>query len=157
MKKRGYTLIEIICTIAVILISLSIINLDLDLFKKDLLDSTIETIIADMQEAKMLAINSRINEVNVFFTLDEYQHDFNGYEIYIGGQNGKVLKKTRLNNDYIISRVKSTIPANGIVIFKPNGSISPHACTISVYDKKSNKYRNITLTIGYTRIMEVKW
>jgi hypothetical protein len=109
-----------------------------------------------MQEAKMLAINSRINEVKVFFTLDEYKHDFNGYEIYIGGQNGKVLKKRKLNNDYLISRVKSTIPENGIVIFKPDGNISPHACTISVYDKNTNKYRNITLTIGYTRIMEVK-
>ncbi|MBZ4662425.1 MAG: hypothetical protein JG776_107 [Caloramator sp.] len=156
MNKRGYTLIEIICTIAIIIISLSVINLDLDLFKKDILDSTIETIITDMQEAKMLAINSRINEVKVFFTLDEYKHDFNGYEIYIGGQNGKVLKKRKLNNDYLISRVKSTIPENGIVIFKPDGNISPHACTISVYDKNTNKYRNITLTIGYTRIMEVK-
>ncbi|WDC83774.1 prepilin-type N-terminal cleavage/methylation domain-containing protein [Caloramator sp. mosi_1] len=93
IEKRGYTLIEIICTIAIIVISLSIISLDIDSFNRKFLDSTIDTIIADMQEAKMLAINSRVDEVKVYFTLDEAMHDYNGYEVYIGGQNGKVLKK----------------------------------------------------------------
>ncbi|GFR36407.1 prepilin-type N-terminal cleavage/methylation domain-containing protein [Thermobrachium celere] len=133
-KQKGYTLIEVVCTIAIMMLSFSIISLNIEIFNHFYLQQTVDLVIADLQEAKMLAINNGIYDINVYFTQDSSQKDYDGYIVY--RSDGKVIKNRKLNHYFSISRIKSTIPIEGKIIFKTNGSVSPHACTVAIYDKK---------------------
>lgn len=48
----------------------------------------------------------------------------------------------------------STFNVDDKIIFKPAGNVAPFACTIALKDVDSGKKKYITLTIGFTRIME---
>lgn len=104
----------------------------------------------------MLAINNGVYDVNVLFTIGKDGKNFDGYIIYSSNINQVIIKERKFNNDIVISKKNSTIPVDAKIRFNVNGSISPHACTIALFDLGQNVTRKITLTIGYTRIMEVK-
>lgn len=156
MKKKAFTLIEVLCTISIILISLSFISIDfLSTYNKKYVELSVETIVSDLQEAKLLAINNAAYDIGVYFYLSEDGYNYNGYKVQMIGSNNSLIKTRKFNDNLVISRSKSTIPYDGRLIFRANGSVSPYAATIAIYDKDKEQYRYITLTIGYTRIMEV--
>lgn len=156
MKKKAFTLIELLCTISILLISLSFITFDyISMYNKKYTNLSIETIISDLQEAKLLAINNAAYDIGIYFYLSEDGYNYDGYKVQMIGSSNSLIKTRKFKDNLVISRSKSTIPYDGRLIFRANGSVSPYAATIAVYDKDTKQYRYITLTIGYTRIMEV--
>jgi hypothetical protein len=65
------------------------------------------------------------------------------------------LKEVKFPVNIYIDGIHSTFDTSGKMEFNPNGSVSPYVCTIMLKDRETGKTSEVTLTIGYTRIMKV--
>jgi Tfp pilus assembly protein FimT len=123
--------------------------------KKDNLDVATERLINDLKYAKMYAITKNISSISLRFIPDEKEEKYYEYEIYNPSNvSNMVMKKVKLPEGIYISKYESTF-ANDKVTFDVDGTISPGACSIVLREQNSDEKRKITLTIGFTRIMEV--
>ncbi|TDT61966.1 GspH/FimT family pseudopilin [Fonticella tunisiensis] len=156
--KRGFTLIEILCVLAIVSIISAISYPDVKrILLKDRLDITASKLVNDLRYAKMHAVTQGTSSVSVIFLKENSSDDYNGYWIYKPSNLSSMeLKKVYLTDEIYISRSESTFSITNKIQFNTNGSISPHACSIVLKDRQTGKSIKITLTIGYTRIMIVK-
>jgi prepilin-type N-terminal cleavage/methylation domain-containing protein len=149
-RKKGFTLIEIICVLAIISIIAGIHNLNLSAWSANLkLKIATRELINDLRFSKMYAASNYNSTIKLLF---------NGYKIYdVSRISGATIKDVKLKENIVIDGIHSTfygISGGKYIEFHYNGSVSP-ACTIALKDTINNKLRYITLTIGYTRAMEV--
>jgi prepilin-type N-terminal cleavage/methylation domain-containing protein len=155
--KKGFSLIEIVCVISIIGVVSSIAYPLLNIFiDKNKLNAASYMLVNDLRFAKMHAISKNSTAISVFFVEDEEKKNYNGYYIYDPtNYSAETLKKVRLSEGIVISKIESTFEQSKIK-FQTNGSVSPHACSIVLRNFKTGQKSTITLTIGFTRIMEVK-
>lgn len=157
--KKAFTLIELICILGIISIVFGIAYPTIKFYiRKDKLRMATETLINDLRYAKMYAMTNNNQGVNVRFENSGGIGGFDSYLIYNPSNMAKMtIKKVSLPSGVrICSRNEgSTFNTDNIVTFKPEGNVSPFACTIVIKDIFTGKKKYITLTIGFTRIMEV--
>ncbi|WP_168190048.1 GspH/FimT family pseudopilin [Caloramator sp. E03] len=160
-SKRGFTLIEILFTVFLIIMMLSLCYPKVKPYiLKDRLSLSCEELIGDLRYAKMQAICKNSTSVRVIFLNDNGKGEYNEYLIYAIGTNissSMVLKHVKLPKNVFISRNKSTfsiLNSENKLTFYPKGNVNP-PCTITLVDKETGREEAITLTIGYTRIMKV--
>ena len=158
-KNKGYTLIEMICVMAILGIICSICYPNLNGFiRGQRLNVCTKMLVNDLRYAKMYAVSKNYPVINVMFIGDVGKEIYSGYKIYVpGSMENATLKEKSFYKEIIVDGGKSTISsgiAQNIIEFHAGGYAYP-ACTIAVCDTFSGKTKNITLSIGYTRIMEV--
>ncbi len=156
--KKGFTLIEVICVIAVLSILFAISYPSYNHFlRKDRLKTATQELIENLKYAKTYAINHDASSVNVLFQSSDESKGYDSYWIYMpSGGYSMTLKRIYLPKGvWIGARGEgSTFNIDDKIIFKPAGNVAPFACTIALKDLDTGKKRFITLTIGFTRIME---
>lgn len=158
--KKGYTIIELICVIAIIGIMAGLSYPSIKgLLSSERLNLSSKVLINDLRYAKMYAVSKNITSVYVKFTGDADKGIYSGYMIYYpNNMANPVLINKNFDDEIIIDGKNSTFGTantSDIIEFKPDGSVYP-ACTIVIRDTDSGDSKKITLTIGYTRIMEIK-
>lgn len=159
--RKGFTLIEVLCLIAIIGIISSIAYPSISLLvKEDRLKLSSKMLVNDIRYAKMYAVSKGYNAtIKVRFIGNSNTGIYTGYIIL----NTANLTNSKLKEKYfypgvIIDGWKSTFSSGSeenTIEFFSNGSVDP-ACTIVLKDKETGETQNITLTIGYTRIMEIE-
>lgn len=116
-------------------------------------------LVSDLKYSKMYAISKNVPSVRVKFFEDNSFMSYNSYLIYCPNEvESMKIKKVYLPEGIYISKGDSTFydGSDGIkntISFKNNGSVHP-ACTIKLIDESTGKSKKITLTIGYSRIMQ---
>lgn len=158
--KKAFTLIEIICTLAVLSIILLIATPSISGFiRKDRLRTSTDMVVSDLRYAKMHAVSKGNSNAHVLFNKVSGEEDFNSYLVYSFNDGVQyTLKEVRLPDRVRIcsNRDGSTFDTGGKLTFESQGSVSPYACTVALKDLDTGKKEYITLTIGYTRIMRVQ-
>ena len=139
-RKRGITYIEVISSLFIICIIITLIYLKLP--KKSNIDFVANSLIYELKYGKSLAI-SKSTSVNL-----EINNERNGLSFSI---DNKVFREYFLPKGYYMD-ISSDIP-KGIIVFKSDGTLNHGALTLKL--KNNNQEVKITLTIGYTRIMRV--
>jgi prepilin-type N-terminal cleavage/methylation domain-containing protein len=163
MKKKhlGFTLVELICVVAVLgvmaLIEVPSVSRMLEAQRLKLMA---EDMVNDLRFAKMYAVSHNVTSVFVKFNGDIDSGIYQGYDIYYPQnlEKNSILKHVDFSNKVIVDGGESTFSSarsENRLEFRCDGSVSP-ACTIVVKDIENNDKKYITLTIGYTRIMEVE-
>lgn len=152
--KKGFTLIEIVCVIAISCIVMSICYPNIKNVMNDIkLNESSYLLVNDLRYSKMYAVYKNFGEVKVRFMSDGDSEKYNSYLIYCPAQVDKMkIKRVTLPKGIYVSKCDSTF-SDGIITFRNNGSVQP-ACTIILNDEDTGNKRKVTLTIGYTRIME---
>lgn len=153
--KKALTLIELMCTLAVLSITFLIAYPSMNYFmKKDNLRTSIDKLVNDLRYAKLYAMSDTRSSVQIFF---EPKHE-DGYDGYL------IIDANRMSN----MKLKSVKLPKGIIIwegstfsddkiaFGNKGNVIPHACTIVLRDVGTMKEKRITLTIDFSRIMVVE-
>lgn len=139
-RKRGITYVEVISSLFIICIIITLIYLKLP--KKSNIDFVANSLIYELKYGKSLAI-SKSTSVNL-----EINNERNGLSFSI---DNKVFREYFLPKGYYMD-ISSDIP-KGIIVFKSDGTLNHGALTLKL--KNNNQEVKITLTIGYTRIMRV--
>lgn len=156
--KKGYTLIELILVLSIITILCAVIYPSYTHYlRKDRLKVVTQELIQNLKYAKTYAINHGDNFVNVLFQSSEETKGYDSYWIYMpsGGYNMTLKRVNIPKGVWICTRGEgSTFNYDNRIIFKPAGNVAPFACTIALKDSDTGKKKYITLTIGFTRIME---
>lgn len=154
--KKGFSLIEIVCVLAMTCIMVSILTPVLSTFvKQNQLNTATDVLINDLRHAKMLALSRNQTVITVFFTLDEKNENYIEYYIYDTlNQGQKVIRRVKMPNRIVISKKDSTFSLHKVT-FTKHGGVTPNACTITLEDLDTGRKNKITLTIGFTRIMKV--
>lgn len=157
IAREGFTLIEIICVIAIIVIlgALSFPSIK-QMIDINQLDIATNQLISDLRLGKIYAITNPRCEVRVKFDLGQSEGVFIGYEIYYSKQNSDTLYlvKRTFMDQIIIDGRQSTFMNGGMgsyLEFSSIGNVNM-ACSIVLKDLLNNRCRTVTLTIGYTRI-----
>lgn len=158
--KKGFTLIELICVLAVISIILAIASPSIKAYmRKDRLRISTEKLVNDLRYAKMYAMSKDAPEIRVMFEKDAGKENYSGYRIYNPSDMANpTLKRIKLPEGVeVCSRLNGSTfdSATGTISFTPSGGIMPFACTVVLLDRDTGEKRYVTLTIGFTRIMEV--
>lgn len=161
IKHRGFTLIELLSVILIIGI-LSLIeypNIN-KMVESQRLNGTVKVLINDLRYAKMYGVSKNVPSVFVRFNGDISRGEYTGYDVYQMKDLGvsSILKHVDFNRDIIVDGFDSTFSSassENRIEFRSDGSVNP-PCTIVVKDIDTNNKKYITLTIGYTRIMEVE-
>lgn len=125
--------------------------------KKDRLSAAAFELIQNFKYAKTYAIYHDESSVNVLFQSSDINKGYDSYWLYIpSGGYSMTLKRVNLPKGVWICRrgEGSTFNIDDKIIFKPAGNVAPFACTIALKDMDTGKKKYITLTIGFTRIME---
>lgn len=159
-KLWGFTLVELVCVVAVLGIMALIGAPSVDgLIKGERLRLSTMEMVSDLRFAKMYGVSHNVASVFVRFNGDSDRGIYLGYDVYypqnLGGNS--ILKHVDFPGGIIVDGGESTfssVVSENRLEFKGDGSVSP-ACTIVVKDTEKGNKRYITLTIGYTRIMEV--
>jgi prepilin-type N-terminal cleavage/methylation domain-containing protein len=160
MKRTGFTLIELICVLAImgILMTIAVPSFS-QMSRIEKLDISVKGLVNDLRYAKMYAVSRNITSVFVRFSGDVSKGIYTGYKIYYpNNMLQPVLKEVVFYEGIIVDGWSSTfsnVSGENIIEFKNDGSVYP-ACTIVLKDSLRGEMRYITLTIGYTRIMEVQ-
>lgn len=156
--KKGFTLIEIICVIGIVLIVGGIAYPSYSLYlKRDRLRTGTQELVQNLKYAKTYAINHDSSSVNVIFQSSNELKGYDSYRIYIpSGGSSMTLKEVKLPRGVWICTHSegSTFSLDRKLVFRTAGNVLPYACTIAIKDEDTGKKRYITLTIGFTRIME---
>lgn len=151
--KKGFTLVELICVISIMVIIGAISYPSVSAFlRADRLNTATDTLINDLRYAKMYAITNNI-DVKVLLNRLGASYEYDGYKIYLGPT--MTIKQVKFPLNVYVDGIHSTFDTNGKMEFNTSGSVSPFACTIMLKDRETGKTSEITLTIGYTRIMKV--
>ena len=158
-RKKGFTLIEMLCVLAIISIIVGIHTLNLTTFTAELkLRLATKELINDLRFAKMYAVSNYSSTTKLQFYGEVAKNTFSCYKIYDPSKMaGSTIKDVKLKENIVIDGMHSTFSEGYVakdIEFRFNGSVDP-ACTIALKDTINNKLRYITLTIGYTRAMEV--
>lgn len=158
--KKGFTLFELLCVLALISVLIMFAGPSVQGYiRKDRLRLATESLINDLRYAKMHAITTNTPEVKVYFEKLDGKPDYNGYWIYTGDVFSRMtLKRVKLPEGVVIFEGTggSTFNTDKIITFTDQGNITPFACTIALKDLSTGGKKYITLTIGFTRIKEVK-
>lgn len=161
IRRRGFTLIELVCVLGLIGIMSSIAYPSIrSLLKADRLKLSSKLLINDIRYAKMYAVAKGYKATTlVRFLRDDKSGTYIGYRILdTGNVNHEILKERYFYHGVIIDGDNSTFSSGNKVDtleFFSNGSVEP-ACTIVLKDLDTGKSKKITLTIGFTRIMELE-
>lgn len=157
--KKGFTLVEIICVISILSILFAISYPSYNYFlRKDRLKVVTGELIENLKYAKTYAINHDGSNVNVLIESSDINKGYDSYWIYMPSEGyNMTLKKVYLPKGvWICKRGEgSTFNIDNKIVFRPAGNVAPFACTIALKDLDTGKKKFITLTIGFTRIMEV--
>lgn len=158
-RKKGFTLIEMLCVFAIIVILVGMHNVNLATFTANLkLKLATTELIHDLRFAKMYAVSNYSATTKLQFYGEVAKNTFSCYKIYDPGRKaGATIKNVKLKENIVIDGMHSTFSKGYVtndIEFRFNGSVNP-ACTIALKDTINNRLRYITLTIGYTRVMEV--
>lgn len=156
--RKGFTLVELICVIAVItIISIVAYPSYSHYISKDRLKLATQELIQNLKYAKTYAINHASSSVNVLFQSSDELKGYDNYRIYIpSGGSSMTLKQVKLPKGVWICTHSegSTFSLDNKLVFRTTGNVLPYACTIALKDMDTGKKKYITLTIGFTRIME---
>lgn len=156
--KKGFTLVELMCVISIILIMCGAAYPTIGSFlRKDRLKRATQELVVDLKYAKTYAISHHSSPVSILFEARAGGGGFDGYWIYLpSGGYSMTLKRVYLPKGVIICPRGdgTTINIDNKLYFKPGGNVAPFACTIALKDLDTGIKRYITLTIGFTRIME---
>lgn len=156
--KKGFTLVELLCILGLISLILMIASPSLGAYmKRDRLRLATERLINDLRYAKMYAMSR--GEVSIVgFEKKQGELDFSSYRIFYK-RNGirTTLKRVILPESVVICRQgdDSSFDGSNEIGFDPLGIVLPRACTIALKDLKTGEKKTITLTIAFSRIMEV--
>ncbi|SKA81826.1 hypothetical protein SAMN05443428_104122 [Caloramator quimbayensis] len=160
--KKGFTLIETLFILFIIIMISLMCSLRAESYiKKDRLSISCEELVNDLRYAKMTAVCKNKSTVRVLFLKDNGKGEYSEYIIYSASnieEPSMVIKQVKLPPNVFISRGKSTFSqgdSENRLIFYSKGNVKP-ACRIVLIDKETGREEEITLTIGYTRIMRVK-
>lgn len=158
--KKGFTLIELICILAIISIILAIASPSIGAYmRKDRLRLAAERLVNDLRYAKMYAMSKDAPEIRVMFERDAGKENYSGYRIYNPSDMGNpTIKGIKLPEGVeICSRLNGSTfdSTSSTITLTSSGGIMPYACTVALRDRDTGKKRFVTLTIGFTRIMEV--
>ena len=159
-EKSGFTLVEVVCVLAIIgIIMATVIPAINQMTRVKKLDISVKALVNDLRFAKMYAVSRNVTSVFVRFKGDVSTGIYTGYKIYYPNNIQHPNLKDVLFNEGIIvdgwSSTFSNVSGENVIEFKNDGGVYP-ACTIVLKDSLSGEKKNITLTIGYTRIMEVR-
>jgi prepilin-type N-terminal cleavage/methylation domain-containing protein len=160
MKRNGFTLIELICVLAImgILMTIAVPSFS-QMTRVEKLDISVKALVNDLRYAKMYAVSKNVTSVYVRFNGDVSKGIYTGYKIYYPNNlEHPVLKEVVFSGGIIVDGWSSTfsnVSGENVIEFKNDGSAYP-ACTIVLKDTLGGEMKYITLTIGYTRIMEVQ-
>lgn len=154
--KKGFTLIELICTIGILGIVFSITYPSMKYYlTKDNLKISTDRLVNDLRYAKLYAMSNKRAGVKVFFK-PQNGYGYQGYTIVDSNKVGVMeLKAVKFPLGVIISR-ESTFE-NGNISFGRKGNVLPHACTIILRDIDTKKEKRVTLTIDFSRIMVIDY
>lgn len=153
--KKGVTLVELICTIAVLsvifLISYPFMK---NYMKNNTLKISADRLVNDLRYAKIYAMADKRASVQILFN-QKQEDGYNGYLIIDGNRMKDMkLKEVKLPRGIIIW--KGSTFSEDKIAFGNKGNIVPHACTIVLRDVETMKEKRITLTIDFSRIMVVE-
>lgn len=156
--KKGFTMVELICVMGIILIVCGIAYPSFSYYlKRDRLRVGTRELIQNLKYAKTYAINHDSSSVNVIFQSSDELKGYDSYRIYIpSGGSSMTLKQIKLPKGVWICKHSegSTFSLDRKLVFRTTGNVLPYACTIALKDEETGKKKYITLTIGFTRIME---
>lgn len=158
-KKSGFTLIELLCVIAVlgVLSGMFCMNMNSKAFWSNIrLKFATKELISNLRYAKVCGISKQGATIQFKFIYDSANACYTGYQICNASNLAKpVIKEVKLEKGIYIDRYQSTFDHGYKYIeFHYNGSLDS-ACSIVIKDKESGSARRVTLTIGYTRVMEI--
>lgn len=159
VKKKGFTLIEIVSVLGILGVIAGIHSFNTKAFIANVeLKRATKELITDLRYAKMYAASNYNSTVKLLFNGEMPGEYFSSYKIYDSSKMvGATIKEVKLKQNIVIDGIHSSFygkNAEKFIQFHFNGSVTP-ACTIALKDTVNNKLRYITLTIGYTRAMEV--
>lgn len=153
--KNGLTLVELMCAIALLSIIFLISYPSLTcLMRKDSLKISADRLVNDLRYAKVYAMSDRMSSMEIWFE-PRNEDGYEGYSLvdtYIGVN--RRIKTVNLPKGVIIW--EGSTFSNSKIAFGNLGNVSPHACTIVLRDVNTMKDKAITLTIGFSRIMEIE-
>lgn len=159
-KVKGFTLMELLCVISIlgIISLLSYPNIN-KMMEAQSLNMSVKMLVNDLRFAKMYGISKNVTTVVIRFNGDTGSGIYTGYDIYYPHNlsGNSTLKHVDFPKEVIVDGWNSTFSnarSENRIEFRSDGSVDP-ACTIVVKDTKNNNKKYVTLTIGYTRIMEV--
>ena len=141
-KKRGITYVEVISSLFIMCIIITLIYLKIP--KGNNINFVANSLISELKYGKSLAIAKNKN-VNLEINNNKNEIDFS--------IDNKVFREYCLPKEYYIDINLDNLP-KGIITFKSDGTLGHGALTIKLKNE-SNQEVKITLTIGYTRIMRV--
>lgn len=147
-RKKGVTYIEVISSLFIIMLILSMILPNLIRKNNNSLDTVTNKVVDVLNYAKSLSI-SQNSKVKVEF----HEEKEGGYKKIKVIDEDEEYREYKLK-EFIIIANKNDI-YNGCIVFKPDGTLFHRATTLKVKDIENKEERRITLTIGYTRIMRV--
>lgn len=146
-RKRGITYIEVISSLFIITIIFTLVFplvLKVDEAKIDVITNKV---ISELKYAKSLAISNN-SRVYVKFS-DVKDSGYTSFQIY--SSNIKEKEYT-LPKEYRVITNSADLYKKDIV-FNPDGTLDHRATTIKVRNILNKETYDITLTIGFTRIM----
>lgn len=133
MKKKAFTLIELIIVMGIISLMLSIIAIRFDIVKKVKEKNEINTILADMNYCKEKA---RVTGVKYSFSID----GSNSYSIrraYIDNTSNNSTSIKKEVDLEVIEITHNNLKDNDVITFKPSGSVAnPGTISLSGLDSK---------------------
>lgn len=158
--KKGFTLIELIVVIGIISIILAISKPSVIAYiRRDRIAISTDKLINDLKYAKMYAMSNDDSSIYIRFYKAFGSYEYDSYAICDGNRlTNNILKKVKLPDGVrICARGDgSTFDITEKITFQSAGNVSPFACTIALKDLDTGEKTYITLTIGFTRIMEIK-
>lgn len=152
LKKSGFTLIEILCCLAILSVILAFSYIDSDRISKTMskkqFKTTSQRFLADLRFAQLYALSEGWIKVKI---------SDDGYLVYNPSNLDKmVIINTRFPKGISFDRINSTIPIDRTIAFTDIGTISPYACTIAIKDDYGNtasiSIKVASLTIGYKQV-----
>lgn len=160
-RNKGFTLVELLCVISIMGIMALVQYPNINrMVEAQRLNQNTRVLISDLRYAKMYGISKNVPSVFVRFNGDVSRGEYNSYDIYqMKNLSGScVLKHVDFDSEIIVDGFESTFSnttSENKIEFRSDGSVNP-PCTIVLKDIQNKNKKYITLTIGYTRIMEVQ-
>lgn len=138
--KKGYTLIELLCCLAIVTIISAIclpnIKMINEYIKRRKFTAASNVLLQDLRYAKSFAVTHGRFTKLIF--------NDKGYSMIC---NTKKIKDVYFENSIHLDTAKSTLPTNHKLGFKSTGVAVPYGCTIAIIDDAGNS-SSITIKVG---------